>query len=176
MTNADIKAEALKAVRTILEIERQIRSLKAALNSWVYGLTKASILRTGGLSYAEEATKENAKIWITNILRWRTKKNDPCEVVMDYISSLDKMLLMKQSDFEVSCRGKNILINIKGGCIYEDSCKWLLAEHSQLLCPRGVIFTAAIDVGCGENYKVRVIERRIGEKPGEKCIIELFPA
>jgi len=159
-------------MKLVLEVEKRIRSLKSALNAWVYGLTKASLTRTGNLYYAEQATKENARMWMTNVIKWKASKNTPCDAVMDYINSLDKMLLMTKSDFNIVCQGKSIIIEVRGPCTYGDSCGWLLGEGQKLLCPRGVIFTVAISEGSKEEYAVKVLEADIGKK----CIIELSPA
>jgi hypothetical protein len=171
LTETNLKAEALKAVKVVLEVERQIRTLKAALNTWIYGINKVSLMKNGNLNQAEEITRESTKFWIKNILKWRSKKDSPYEAVMDYIADLDKRLLAKQSDFDVKRENQKLIIKISGGCIHADACRWLTADGLRPTCSRALILATAVEVGCDERYEVKVIERRAGQQ----CIIELFP-
>lgn len=166
----------MESMKVFLEVERQIRSLRAALNSWVYGVGVTSLMRTGDMTYAEQVTKEAFKIWIRNVLKWASDKNTPMGVIRDYINHLDKMLIMRQDDFELNEEGEKIQVRVRK-CIFRDSCQWREAEGAPTFCPRAVSLAAAIEVGCrepGPCFRKKYIVASVSRKEKE-CTAEIAP-
>lgn len=161
----------VESVKVFLEVERQIRSLRAALNSWVYGVGVTSLMRTGNMTYAEQVTKEAFKIWIKNVLRWRSDKTTPLEVIRDYINHLDKMLIMKQEDFDLEEKNNKIKVAVRR-CIFRDACQWREAEGAPPFCPRAVSLAAAVEVG--STLKKRYVVTSVSRKEKE-CVAEITP-
>ncbi len=165
------------ALSPLLNVERQIRSFKTALNSWVYAANKTSFSKTGNFLYAEEVARENAMMWIKTIMGWKISKASPYETITKYIDELDKMLIIDKKSFKLKEDGSNLTIIYKpsGRCIYQDSCEWLASELAldiEVPCPRAIVFAVAIEIGCGTKYKAEIVEKEIGKI----CTMRFTPA
>lgn len=167
---------ARNAFFSIQNVERQIRSLKTALNSWVYGAYKTSFSKKGNFLYADDVARENAIIWIKNILGWKKGKANQYEVITKYINDMNNVLFLNKSDFELKDDGDSLTVIYRsdGKCVYLEACEWLASELALGVegpCPRAIIFTAALEIGCGVRYKAKILEKEIGKK----CVMKFTP-